>query len=86
MVYKCHKCGLSNENLSKFYRLRDLLLSEEQQYMTEMVSKKETTLERQARMRERAKSLRDKRETERLSLVESKLDQRWRYINHILYS
>lgn len=49
--------------------------------MTEMVSRKETVLERQARMRERAKSLRDKRETERLNLVESKLDQRWRYIH-----
>ena len=46
--------------------------------MTEMASKEETVLERQARMREKAKSLRDKRETERLALVEEKLDQRWR--------
>ena len=46
--------------------------------MCEMASKKETVLERQARMRERAKSLKDKREAERLNLVEKKLDQRWR--------
>ena len=46
--------------------------------MTEMASKEETVLERQARMREKAKSLRDKREAERLALVEEKLDQRWR--------
>ena len=48
--------------------------------MREMASSQETVLERQARMRERVKSLRDKRETERLALVEKKLDQRWRYI------
>lgn len=48
--------------------------------MQEMASKQETVLERQARMRERAKSLKDKREMERLSLVEKKLDQRWRYV------
>ena len=47
--------------------------------MREMASSQETVLERQARMRERAKSLRDKREAERLSLAEKKLDQRWRY-------
>ena len=54
--------------------------------MREMASSQETVLERQARMRERVKSLRDKRETERLALVEKKLDQRWRYIHTcILY-
>ena len=52
--------------------------------MREMASSQETVLERQARMRERAKSLRDKRETERLALVEKKLDQRWRYIHIII--
>ena len=65
------------------HRLRGLLQSEEQQYMSEMASKKETVLERQARMRERAKSLRDKRETERLKFVENKLDQRWRSHIHV---
>ena len=48
--------------------------------MEEMSSKQETALERQAKMRERAKMLRDKREAERLTFVEKKLDQRWRYI------
>ena len=61
-----------------YYRLRSLLQREEQQYMSEMARSQETVLERQARMRERAKSLRDKREVERLNLVEKKLDQRWR--------
>jgi hypothetical protein len=59
-------------------KLRSLLQREEHQYMSEMARSQETVLERQARMRERAKSLRDKREAERLGLVEKKLDQRWR--------
>lgn len=46
--------------------------------MTEIATKQETTLEKQAKMRERAKYLRDQRETERLALVEGKLEQRWR--------
>lgn len=64
--------------MCQMFRLRSLLQSEEEQYMQEMASKQETVLERQARMRERAKSLKDKREMERLNLVEKKLDQRWR--------
>jgi len=60
--------------------LRDLLASEEKEYLEEITSKEETVLERQAKMREKAKMLRDKREAERLALVEKKLDQRWRYI------
>jgi len=59
-------------------RLRDLLIAEEKEYLHEMSTKEETVLERQAKMRERAKMLRDKRESERLALVEKKLDQRWR--------
>ena len=46
--------------------------------MSEVASKQETMLERQARMRERARSLREKREKERLDFVEDKLEQRWR--------
>lgn len=46
--------------------------------MEEVTSKQETPLERQARMRERVRSLREKRETERQALVEEKLEQRWR--------
>ena len=46
--------------------------------MTEIAAKQETPLERQAKMRERAKQLRERRESERLALVEDKLEQRWR--------
>jgi len=46
-----------------------------------MEDKQETMLERQAKMRERAKFLKEKREAERLEYVEEKLDQRWRYEN-----
>ena len=52
-------------------------------YFTEMASKAETLLERQARMRERARSLRDKREQERAAEAERRLEQRWRYYNSI---
>jgi len=61
------------------FRLRSLLATEEEGYISEMISKQETTLERQARMREKAKKLKEKREEERMNLVEMKLDQRWRY-------
>lgn len=59
-------------------KLRDLLAAEENEYLKEIASNEETMLERQAKMREKAKILRDKREAERLALVEKKLDQRWR--------
>ena len=60
------------------FRLRELLKSEEEQYLLEVSSKQETILERQAKMRERGRMLRERREKERLALVEKKLDQRWR--------
>ena len=67
--------------LSSFLpRLRDQLQHEEAQYMSELTSLQETPLERQAKMRERAKMLRDRREQERLVIVEDKLEQRWRYM------
>lgn len=59
-------------------KLRGILDTEEQVYIDEMDAMQETTLERQAKMRERAKQLREKRETERLALVEEKLGDRWR--------
>lgn len=58
-----------------------MLRAEEEQYLMEMEDKQETMLERQAKMRERAKFLKEKREAERLEYVEEKLDQRWRYEN-----
>lgn len=58
--------------------MRELLKSEEEQYLQEISSKQETVLERQAKMRERARMLRERRESERMALVDKKLDQRWR--------
>ena len=59
--------------------MRALLDAEEEQYLVDIDAQQETTLERQAKMRARAKPLREKREQERLALVEEKLDIRWRY-------
>ncbi|XP_051960807.1 cilia- and flagella-associated protein 53 [Xyrauchen texanus] len=59
-------------------RLRELLESEEQDLFKEMEAKKETVLERQAKMRERAKTLRERRESERKRIVTDKLDQLFR--------
>lgn len=59
-------------------RLRALLEAEEQQLLQEMEEKKETSVERQAKMRERAKTLRDRRERDREQLVSDKLEQLFR--------
>uniref|UniRef100_A0A3Q0SMA5 Cilia- and flagella-associated protein 53 n=1 Tax=Amphilophus citrinellus TaxID=61819 RepID=A0A3Q0SMA5_AMPCI len=60
------------------HRLAELLKVEEQQLLQEMEEKKEMTLERWAKMREKAKALRDKRESERQQLVSEKLQQQFR--------
>ncbi|XP_075248978.1 cilia- and flagella-associated protein 53-like [Convolutriloba macropyga] len=59
-------------------KLKSLLATEQQQWVTEMESKAETPLERQLKMRERAKNLRQQREREREELVATLEDQRWR--------
>ncbi|XP_065186584.1 cilia- and flagella-associated protein 53-like [Sycon ciliatum] len=59
-------------------KLRKLLAEEEQQQLVELESRQETTVERQAKMRERATMLREKREKERQALAQEKMDQRWR--------
>ncbi|KAM8827650.1 cilia- and flagella-associated protein 53 isoform 2-T2 [Spinachia spinachia] len=59
-------------------RLRVLLETEEQQLQQEMEDMKETSLEKQAKMRERAKVLREERERERRQLVSDKLEQQFR--------
>ena len=48
-----------------YCRLRVMLAAEEDDQMVEMRGKEETVLERQARMREMAKQLKDRRESER---------------------
>ncbi|XP_053730021.1 cilia- and flagella-associated protein 53-like isoform X1 [Synchiropus splendidus] len=61
-------------------RLWRLLQDEEVQLLQDMEGKsnRETPEERQAKMAERAKALREKRETERKQLVDNKLDQLFR--------
>ncbi|KAH9524685.1 hypothetical protein Btru_027525 [Bulinus truncatus] len=59
-------------------KLRDLLATEEANFFKEMDEKQETVLERQAKMRERAKFLKDKRESERLAFVQEKYDQQFK--------
>jgi len=59
-------------------KLREMLAREEQAYIQEMEDSQETVLERQAKMRERAKYLKDKRESERLLTVQDKYDQQFR--------
>ncbi|KAJ0012794.1 hypothetical protein NQD34_017128, partial [Periophthalmus magnuspinnatus] len=56
-------------------RLRIMLETEEQQFLKEMEERRETTLDRQAKMRERAKVLRDIRETKRQEIVSEKMEQ-----------
>ena len=72
-------CMVFNEyDFGKFFRLRDLLHSEEQQYIKDISGKEETLIERQAKMRERAKILKEQREAYRQEFVEEKLRQQWR--------
>lgn len=59
-------------------RLREMLRQEEEMYLCEMEDKEETVLERQAKMRERARSLKERRESERLQFVQEKYDQQFR--------
>ena len=59
-------------------RLRDLLGQEEESYTQQVADAEETILERQAKMRVRAKSLKENRETERLRYVHSKYDEQWK--------
>ncbi|ELT96543.1 hypothetical protein CAPTEDRAFT_143123, partial [Capitella teleta] len=59
-------------------RLKQLLSDDEDKYLEQMAASEETTLERQAKIRERAKALKEKREAERLQIVEKKLEQQFR--------
>lgn len=59
-------------------KLRERLLAEEESYLQEMADLEETTTERQEKMKKRATELKERRETERLKLVEDKLDQKFR--------
>ncbi len=61
------------------FRLRELLVAEEEAYLLEMEAKQESIEERQEKMKLRASALRAKREEERQALVAEKLDQKFRY-------
>ena len=58
-----------------------MLQQEEEQYLAEMASKEETVIERQAKLRQRAKDLKEKREQERLAFVQEKLEQQFRWVH-----
>lgn len=60
------------------YRLRKLLETEEQQYLQEIEARKETSLQRQEKMKEYIQALRERREKERQQLVSDKLEQLFR--------
>lgn len=68
-------CTQSQSCLS---RLRELLEAEEQQYLQEIEAKKETSLQRQEKMKQYIKALRERREKERQQLVSDKLEQLFR--------
>ncbi|XP_055369401.1 cilia- and flagella-associated protein 53 isoform X2 [Betta splendens] len=59
-------------------RLRALLEVEEQELLQQLEETKETTAERQTRMRNKAEALRTRRETERQQLVSDRLEQVFR--------
>ncbi|XP_042196603.1 cilia- and flagella-associated protein 53 [Callorhinchus milii] len=59
-------------------RLRELLETEEEALLKEFVGLGDTVFDRQEKMRERAKFLRDKNEKERQQLVADKRDQQFR--------
>lgn len=59
-------------------KLRELLVAEEDVFLKEMEAQQETMEERQQKMSVRAKELKQKREAERLKVVQEKLDQQWR--------
>lgn len=59
-------------------RLRELLEAEEKQHLQEIEAKKETSVQRQEKMKEYIKALRERREKERQQLVSDKLEQRFR--------
>lgn len=58
-------------------KLRVLLAGEENVYIQKAHSMKETIEQKQERMRQKALALKEKREAERLAIVDEKLDQQW---------
>ncbi|CAF3992046.1 unnamed protein product [Adineta steineri] len=59
-------------------RLRELLATEDAQYLQEATSSQETLSERIGKMRQKAKRLREEKESEHARVVQEKYDQRFR--------
>ncbi|CAF4683556.1 unnamed protein product, partial [Rotaria socialis] len=59
-------------------RLRDLLATEEAQFLAETASSQESLSERIGKMRQKAKRIREEKESEHARLVQEKYDQRFR--------
>ncbi|UJR26910.1 hypothetical protein I4U23_008220 [Adineta vaga] len=59
-------------------RLRDLLASEDAQYLQEATSSKESLAQRIGKMRQKAKRIREEKDSEHARLVQEKYDQRFR--------
>ena len=57
-----------------------MLLEEEENFLAQMERMEETIGERQLKMKTRANELKQIRERERLSLVEAKLDRKFRFV------
>lgn len=57
-----------------------MLLEEEENFLAEMERMEETIDERQLKMKTRANELKQIRERERPSLVEAKLDRKFRFV------
>lgn len=64
-------------------RLKQLLYSEEQQYERELENLAETPLERAAKLREKARNIKEEREREKQQFVTEMLDQKWRLFSFL---
>jgi len=60
------------------FRLRELLRKENELHRIECENTRSTALDQQNQLRERARNLRERRNAERLVIVEQKLEQQFR--------
>lgn len=70
--------GESAELHARRSRLKEMLDQEESANLQAGASSVETTLEKQSKMREQARTLRERREEQRAELAQSKLEEAWR--------
>lgn len=75
LASKLNQYGFNLEKRRQELRL--LLAEEEQEFISKAHSMKETIEDKQNRMREKAASLKAKREAERQAIVQQKLDRQW---------